>query len=145
MSNIDIVLNSIYCLSYETLSNLTNLRLYPNILKNPYSKKLDILLNELQANTLQAFKEIKLSLEERDFSIHLREVFSAGYEVQKTYVTFISTADLPQDHILVRKLKLQVNNILFMLINLAKIATETETVNDESFISLHFIGKDFLV
>lgn len=69
VSNLDNVLNRIYCLSQEAQSTVINLRSFPHIAKNSYSYQLCEHLHELNIKTLRAFKDIQLATLGEDLHI----------------------------------------------------------------------------
>ena len=125
-------INSIYCLSQEASSTITNLRAYPYIANNLDIYRLYMLLWKLQVSSLEAFKVIKLNHIE---NIYLTEIFSMTSDIEKTYELFSHTVRLPSDHAMNTKLKLQIENLVLMLLKLSQLSSQTETPNDSKFIS----------
>jgi hypothetical protein len=135
VSNLDNVLNSIYCLSQEACFTVANLRLYPHIARISESHRLYLLLDELHAHTLEAFKASKLDYLDNDLDAYLSELVTKGSVIEETCGTLITTASLPSDHVLVRKLRSQVNTILLMLIKLSQISARNKTFDNRNFIA----------
>jgi hypothetical protein len=115
VSNLDNVLNRIYCLSQEASSTVINLRAYPHIVKNTGSYQLYSLLKELHLSTLEAYKNMRFDSQENNLDSNLVEILSKEPDLERTYGTLINNISLPPDHFLVRKLNMQVNKILLTL------------------------------
>jgi hypothetical protein len=130
--NLESKINSIYCLSQEASSTITNLRAYPHIANNLDIYRLYMLLWKLQVSSLEAFKAVKLNRRE---NIYLTEIFSIASDIEKTYELFRQTAGLPSDHAMNTKLKFQIENLVLMLLKLSQLSAQTKTPNDNKFIA----------
>lgn len=135
MNNISNVLNNIYCLSQGAASTIINLRAYPQIAKNSDSHKILMILKELHQCTLITCMDIECDLLEKSLEIHLSKIFSEGRALEDIYLLFINNISLPENHILVKKLRLQLGNLLSSLIKLDQISSKIGTLGSADFIA----------
>jgi hypothetical protein len=56
------ILNRIYCLSQEACSTIASLRAVPNVAKDINSFRINLLLEKLHDNTLEAFKATSIDV-----------------------------------------------------------------------------------
>lgn len=129
MKSIDNVLNNLYCLSQGATSTIINLRAYPHIFKNPNSHRLFQLFKELHLDILDVYKYIQLENSEENLDIYLSKISVKTTVIEETYEALISTISLPSDHILVKKLRLQVNNILSTVKTFKKTLSNSSVFN----------------
>jgi hypothetical protein len=130
VSNLNAILNRIYCLSQKAQYTVGNLRSYPHVAKNTYSYLLCEYLDNLNMKTLRAFTDIQLSSLHEDFHIYLDDLFSESSGIEETYAMFIKSIDLESDHILIKKLKSQIDSILVMLIKLTLVSCNSKIYDD---------------
>jgi hypothetical protein len=130
VDNAHCILKKIYSLSGEATATVTKLRTYPEIINNSYCRRLYIILSRLQGWTLDAMKDISLDLVERDLQVHFRKVLSTAPILEETYSIFSLTISLPPNHILVSKLKLQIDIIVVLLMKLYEISSQYKSLND---------------
>jgi hypothetical protein len=123
--NLESKINSIYCVSQEASSTITNLRTYPYIANNLEIYRLYMLLWNLQVSSLEAFKTVKLNRRE---NIYLTEIFSMASDIEKTYELFRLTAGLSSDHAMNTKLKFQIENLVLMLLKLSQLKLKLLTI-----------------
>jgi hypothetical protein len=135
VNNISSVLNNIYCLSQGAASTITNLRAYPQIAKNADSHKILMILKELHQCTLITCMDIECDLMEKSLENHLSEIFSEGQALEDIYLLFINNIPLPENHILVRKLRLQLSNLLSSLIKLDQLSSKIGNIDSADFIA----------
>jgi hypothetical protein len=136
VGNIDSVLNSLYCLSQAAAITIKSLRVYPHLVENPSIPHLYVIMVELHANSLEAYKGIKPEPLREDLCSHLSAILSKVDSIQETFDTLVTTSSLPQSHILVKKLKLQISSILLTLANLAEILDKLIILDERNLVVL---------
>lgn len=133
MKRINSVINNIYCLSQGAASTIINLRAYPQVAKNSDSYKLLMHLKKLHQCALVTCMDIECDLLEKSLEVHLSEIFVEGQAVEDIYMLFINNISLPENHILVRKLRMQLDNLLSALIKLNQISAKAGTLSTVRF------------
>lgn len=135
VNRINNVLNNIYCLSQGAASTIINLRAYPQVAKNSLSHKLLILFKELHKNTLITCMDIECNLLEKNLAVHLSEIFTKWQAIGEIYILFMNDISLPANHILVRKLRMQLHNLQSALIKLNQLSSKIGIFENVDFIA----------
>jgi hypothetical protein len=122
-------LNSIYCLSEEACSTITDLRSIKGYEENVDSCRLYILLEELHTCAFEAFKTLSRNLFDKYESISLSEIFDIGSSIKETFEVLCGNTDFPCDHKIIRKLGRQLERLALVLYKLNKLEVQNKILN----------------
>lgn len=135
MNRINSILNNIYCLSQGAASPIINLRAYPQVAKNSDIHKLLMHIRDLHEDALIICMDIEGHLLENRLETHLSGMFIKGQAIEEIYIVFVNNISLPENHILVKKLRSQLNNILSAILKLEQTFSNISLSNHFDFIS----------